>query len=578
MARYDKIYEWRRWTLLGCTLTGEVHREEARYAAYPAAMTLLAGLLDAAADLEVLCLGLSDARTHALPARRALLRAPPLPPAVQGDSVLLAPPLRLPWAPVLAEVLWRRVGVRLVIAGTIPPPCLLVPTPGEMYAALAPVEVRRNAAVLASVRRRFGPLVFVKISNLARLAYVNNVLASLRRGMVEAAVERDALALMLGEAGAAVGERVSRSGGEDAHAGGQGSATCAVPVPGSTSGLLPPGEASGQFRGGNTNNEETGGDNHGLCAADGATREDGEHPTLTHSGELPRLRLGNAMNSQPGSPTATPASPAGAAPRVRRRRCASVTVTAAPASDFYLVHGVVVPAELLRDVSASIARDYHIHISAPRRRHVPPHVSGHGGATLASLSNAGTALSLPPPPPDSYRSPYLSHASGSPINLQRSSTPPMPPTMLLSSPSSSPPPRSFHAPASTKSVDAYLSEYFSTRWTDVCNAAIRDARISHRQRRLAKLAMIISSTRDAEDAACKCRAELIDLAVAHETAGAPLATMCALIIAQKKSDPELNALYMQMPRYVWRMVRRARCRLEELERADTISLNSFAQL
>lgn len=105
--------------------------------------------------------------------------------------------------------------------------------------------------------------------------------------------------------------------------------------------------------------------------------------------------------------------------------------------------------------------------------------------------------------------------------------------------------------------------------------ALATAKRTFLKARFAQEEAVLASANEAEDAVQVLRSRLVDAAVEFEVAGSTLARRCAIGIAQTKTQEEINAMYFELPREGWCMVAAARSRLEELENAESISMQSM---
>jgi hypothetical protein len=126
-------------------------------------------------------------------------------------------------------------------------------------------------------------------------------------------------------------------------------------------------------------------------------------------------------------------------------------------------------------------------------------------------------------------------------------------------------------------LDSYLFDRFGMTWPAVCAHAVLVGEVDMCTAKMRELDAFLAAAGIAEDTARLVRQELVAMAVAHEAVSAPLSRRCALRLAQQLSGPELNNMYMSLPREVWRLVAAARDRLEELENAESVSLVSLTQ-
>jgi hypothetical protein len=277
--------------------------------------------------------------------------------------------------------------------------------------------------------------------------------------------------------------------------------------------------------------------------------------------------------------------------RSAQRPRVNLTATPVASADKYIVHGSLVPAKLLPGVCSVLAREFHVHVSAPgldlsaavapalqREKPVPPIIVVGGTGNRRALS-----LRSMPSPPKVVAAPSAASVASSTTTNPATSLSFLPSLSASALPSPTPAlvsrcHRRSCSDSHTRELTSYLSECFGETWLSVCAYAVSSARAEHTAIEIAALDETLLAVGRVEDAAQRVRKTLVDAAVAYEVADAPLSRKCALAIAQSMSASEINALYTSIPREMWRLIAAARDRLEDLENAESISLQSLAPL
>lgn len=253
----------------------------------------------------------------------------------------------------------------------------------------------------------------------------------------------------------------------------------------------------------------------------------------------------------------------GGRPRTRSRThvdLVAMPVTADGQPSKFIVHGSLVSSELLSGLAEALERDYHIRVSSS--------MSTYPSAIVAHTS-APSPLFLKPAAAYSGRGGGgLSATCSQPPLYMRASAPPAPGARGAYAPFN---PRSR---SSERVVDTYLADCFGISWATAFEQSLASSRRAFLEKRLAEVEKTLATASRAEDMAHSVRSRLVDAAVAYEVADASLSMRCAIGMAQTLSTPEINALYAKLPREAWAMVSAAKSRLEELENAESILLQS----
>jgi hypothetical protein len=507
------------------------------------------------------------ARVQSPPAHPLAPDAHPTPGATRaardisrGDLTLIVPHLRLPWASDLAAALWRTLGVRLdkrdlnrppmdfaVIVKTLKdvaeaeasPDCAVDAVADRFYPALPPDDQQYNGVVSQHLHMVHGPGVVEKIANLARLSYVNSLLADVRRQIVQANEEREDLIKTL-RANTAKYVASCREGTA------AGTGTPHVVRKRSSSSLL-----SSPKHAQNISAIE-------RCPS-GARSQLPNSPRsqIPVRTLAPTFNVGVPQSSSSFSnpslssalSTSLPCSPRVNCPRSWHQIHALPVAEhpSAPLVSKFIINGVVVPGKLLQNVRRVLARDFRLDL-----------VIG-GSSPPCECPPRGDI--------DTLSIPMLNLTSVDTLSAAHERVAACPRTRS---------PRR-HSPSAlsrcpTHTLEAYLSDCFDMTWPAVCAHAVRVGEVDMCTARMRELDALLAAAGLAEDAAQQVRQELVSTAVAHEVVNAPLSRMCALNLAQRLSGPEINALYYSLPREVWRLVASARERLEELENAESASV------
>lgn len=117
-----------------------------------------------------------------------------------------------------------------------------------------------------------------------------------------------------------------------------------------------------------------------------------------------------------------------------------------------------------------------------------------------------------------------------------------------------------------------------TDWGTVAKTAI----VSAKRAKVLSIARELVEEKErvmaAQDEIESIRQVLIEKAILYETAGETLTNICALKVAQLRSDPKIAAVYKYLPREVWKLIDLASRRLRELQDAEAVNPSSFAPL
>lgn len=470
----------------------------------------------------------------------------------RGDLCLVVPHLRIPWAIDLAKVLWRVLGVRLERRGptTIPSPDFgailvalgdVVPdvhsvasgstlaqtrrhevflsdkfgdVAHQFYPPLSPDDHDYNTLMSLHLHRSRGPHAVAKLANLVRLSYVNSVLSDIRRQIVKASTDLQGLLVNI--------------------------------------------ETAKQQRSHLSRLEQ-----------------------VDSEPELPTKKRASSIGDSMFGKDSVPACSSGEnRPLGRRRRPRGSLVVAAvpvkgdcnvlsPGPAKYLLHGSLVPANLLSTVCDVLAHDFHIHVSlacdaVPFNRVSPYSSFKYPACPLPALKRSSV-----PSPMNSISSfdgssstQLQSFARGSrDANKQRVASD----CRLFSQD-----PETF--------LDSYLFECFGLCWSAVCSHVLKVAEIRERNSNVEKLRISIDMSSKVEDDAQQLRAHFINSAVSYQLSDASLSQKCAIRLAQSLTRPDINALFSSLPREIWRLISSAKSQLEELENAEFLFLQSLNSL
>lgn len=228
----------------------------------------------------------------------------------------------------------------------------------------------------------------------------------------------------------------------------------------------------------------------------------------------------------------------------------------------YLLHGSIVPANLLGFICDVLARDFHIHVALT------------SDSTLRS--SASQRLPLPSVRPKCL-TPFLDFRNR---RYERravlSSCRPQAQRVFPDPKFDQRHPRADATGTDSENfLDIYLSDCFGLRWSALCAHVLHVAEIEERNAKRESLETNLCSSCLVEDHAQHLRTQLINNAVSFQIADAPLSQKCAIRLAQTLTAPEVNGLYNSMPREVWRLIASAKSQLEELENAEYLSLQSL---
>lgn len=519
---------------------------------------LVDGLLNPHDDLPLLSLAIRDASTHALFLQNALLRPPthslstfhmnhPAPSNLPQSSVataladitaaklhLFVPHLRLPWAATLADLMLRRLNVRLV-------PCThhVSPNPHlydhfldvlntadtaseawnnallHFYPPLSQADTQYNAIILQHIHATYGPLAIEKITTCVRLAFVNSLLLSLQRSRTDCTSETTDIHNRQLETTLAT--RI-----KDISFNHHARSRPATPI-------LPPRPQPSRAK-----------------RVQSARTLDNPNPVCqrnpTHCAH--RLQKPDLLSPQRSRTTAANSSIV-----LRGYPIPDVSSSNANKSPSFLIHGVVICGRLLSTMTKLLAERYAVYLYIEDQVMRPPERAG----SLASLSNFGTALLRRPRAPalsaDWYSPPQHHHwHSCSGVRLGEARGP----------------------SAVKESVDKYLMDKFGLRWSSVCAAVVEEATEIVESKRLLQLAEQIHYLDDAIRIAESIRRTLIRRASDYEAAGTSLSRMCAFAIARYMpcSQVERQLEYFS-PEYT-QLIQEARCRIQQLEASDSV--------